>query len=273
MPSTHDLLHQRYGHAVDLGPTPALNPVLETILSHRSVRGFLEDELPAGTLAVLSAAAQSAASSSNLQVWSAVAVENRERKDRLALLAGNQAHVREAPLFFAFLADLSRLAGIATRAGVEAAGLHYLDTFLMAAIDAALAAQNVVTAAESLGLGTVYIGALRNRPEEVARALALEPGVFPLFGLCVGKPDPSRPTAVKPRLPQRAVIFREQYAGHETAPEIAHYDAIMASFYASQQLDNPRWSVHSTERVRSAENLRGRDRLKAALQEAGFALR
>ncbi len=58
-------------------------------------------------------------------------------------------------------------------------------------IDAALAAQNAVVALESLGLGTCYIGAIRNDPETVARELALPEGVFPVFGLTVGFPDPS----------------------------------------------------------------------------------
>jgi len=168
---------------------------------------------------------------------------------------------------------LSRLHEIAKREGMASNGLHYLDTFLMGAIDAALAAQNTLVAAESLGLGTVYIGALRNRPDAVKKELGLPPNVFPLFGMCVGRPDPARPSAVKPRLAQRAVLFREQYdsRGHER--EVADYDAIMQSFYTAQGLDNPRWSRHSAERVRAADSLRGRDRLRQALHTFGFQLR
>jgi nitroreductase len=68
--------------------------------------------------------------------------------------------------------------------------------FLMAAIDTALAAQNAVVAAESLGLGTVYIGALRNQPERVAQVLGLPHKSFAVFGLCVGHADPEQPTGV-----------------------------------------------------------------------------
>ena len=63
----------------------------------------------AGTLEMLVAAAQSASTSSNLQAWSLVAVEDSARKARLAELVGNQAHVRAAPLFLVWLADLARL--------------------------------------------------------------------------------------------------------------------------------------------------------------------
>jgi nitroreductase len=273
MSTIRQLLEQRYGKAHDVAARDALNPVLETILGHRSVRAYLSDALEPGTVELLSAAAQSAPSSSNLQVWSAVAVQDPARKERLAALAGGQRHIREAPLLFVFLADNRRLEVAAAREQLPSEGLNYLDTFLMGAIDAALAAQSALIAAESLGLGTVYIGALRNEPEEVAKELSLPPHVFPLFGLVVGKPDPALPAAVKPRLAQRAVVFAEQYDGSQVEREIDHYDAVMTDFYASQKLDNPRWSRHSAERVKGPESLRGRDRLRAALAQLGFQVR
>jgi nitroreductase len=272
MANTHELLGQRYGQAAPSTAGAELTPVLETILSHRSVRGFLGDALPAGTLELLVAAAQSAASSSNLQVWSVVSVEDPQRKERVAHHAGNQAHIREAPLFLAWLADTSRIARIAERDGQPVDGLRFLDTFLMGAIDAALAAQNAVNAAESLGLGTVYIGALRNHPEAVAQELGLPKGVFPVFGLCVGKPDPSRPSAIKPRLAQSAVLHREQYQERPLEHEVARYDDVLKAFYDAQRQAHPRWSEHTRERLRGAESLRGRDRLKQALHGFGFEL-
>ncbi|MET0342365.1 MAG: NADPH-dependent oxidoreductase [Polyangiales bacterium] len=270
MASTHQLLHARYGHEVVA--RDALNPVLETLLAHRSVRAFSPEALPEGTLELLVAAAQSAPSSSNLQVWSVVAVEDVERKARLAALAGDQAHIREAPLLLVFVADSSRLVRIGARAGRPVEGARYLDTFLMGAIDGALAAQNALVAAESLGLGTVYIGALRNRPEAVGEELGLPPSVFPLFGLVVGKPDAARPASVKPRLPQPAVLHREQYVERPLEADVDRYDEVLARFHASQQLANPRWSEHSAARLAGPEALRGRDRLKQALHNLGFEL-
>jgi len=271
------LLANRYGEQkVDgLRNTPAaeaLNPVLETILAHCSVRAFRPDALPAGTVELLTAAAQSAPSSSNLQTWSVIAVEDEGRRQRLSALVGNQAQVREAPLVLAWLADLSRLRGIADDRDEQAEGLRYLDTFLMAVIDAALAAQNVVTAAESLGLGTVYIGALRNQPEAVARELNTGAGVFPVFGLCIGVPDLAKSAAVKPRLSQRSVLYREQYAPTQTREVVAAYDEIMKAFYGSQQLPPRAWSAHSVARLRGPDSLKGRDRLREALAGQGFEL-
>jgi nitroreductase len=273
MPRIRELLEQRYGEAHDLRVRDVLTPAIETILSHRSVRAFLPDPLEPGTLELLIAAAQSAPSSSNLQIWSAVAVQEPARKQRIAALANDQQHIRDAPLFLAFLADTSRLADVAERRGVPSEGLPYLDTFLMGAIDAALAAQSALIAAESLGLGTVYIGALRNKPEQVARELGLRAGVAPLFGLVVGKPDPARPAAVKPRLPQRAVVFHEQYGSRDLSADVSRYDALLQAFFAAQKLDHPAWSQQASERMRSPERLNGRHRLREALAALGLPLR
>jgi|SRR5450830_367775 len=274
MSDPFELLHARYGAAAAVA-AESFNPVLETLFAHRSVRDFLPDALPAGTLELLVAAAQSAPSSSNLQVWSAIAVTEPERKARLAALVGNQKQVREAPLFVAWLVDLSRLKRLAAARGREIEGADYLDTFLMGVIDAALAAQNAVTAAESLGLGTVYIGALRNQAEAVATELGIAPGdgVYAVFGLCVGVPDPARPAAVKPRLPQASVLYREQYTPAPVEEEVAAYDEVMRAFYASQGLPDNTWSEHSLARLRTAADLKGRDRLREALAGLGFVLR
>ncbi len=104
----------------------------------------------------------------------------------------------------------------------------------MASIDAALAAQNAVLAAESLGLGTVYICALRNRPSGVSAELKLPRYAFPLFGLCIGHCDPSRPSAVKPRLSQPAIQHREHYSTQTENEVLAEYNEFMAAFQRSQ---------------------------------------
>jgi nitroreductase len=270
--SARAALAARYGtdwHTV----LPAWNATLDTLLAHRSVRAYANRPLPAGTLETLIAAAQSAATSSNLQTWSVVAVENAERKARLASLAGNQSHVREAPLFLAWLADLSRLERAAARVDAPLDGIDYLETFLVGAIDAALAAQNAAVAAESLGLSLVYIGALRNKPEQVAAELGLPPRVMPLFGMCIGYADETKPAAVKPRLPQSAVLHREQYDADVQEPLIDQYDEITAAFQTSQGLDAAGWTTRSLNRWRSRESLHGRDRLREALHALGFELR
>lgn len=268
-----ELLRWRYG-AIPFNLDLDWNNALITLLSHRSIRAYLPDPLPSGTLELIVASAQSAATSSNLQTWSVVAVEDKERKERLSQLAGNQAYIRQCPLFLVWLADLARLTYVAESRGLSHEGLDYLEMFLMATIDAALAAQNASVAVESLGLGTVYIGAMRNHPEEVAATIGLPPHVFAVFGMCVGYPDPNKAAALKPRLPQSAVLHRETYQLATQDEAIAHYNEVMKTFYTRQQMNvSGDWSEHSSKRIATPESLSGRDRLREALNNLGFQLR
>src|ERR1700761_1491950 len=173
--SAADSLALRYGPDAVPAAGP-WNDHLALLLSHRSVRGYRPDALPAGTLQTLIAAAQSAATSSNLQTWSVVAVTDPDRKAALSRVAANQKHIEQCPLFLVWLIDVSRNQRLGEQEGVTLETMPFQETFLVAAIDAALAAQNAVIAAESLGLSTVYIGALRNDPLEVAKIVGLPPG-------------------------------------------------------------------------------------------------
>ena len=157
--------------------------------------------------------------------------------------------------------------------GETCEGLDYLESLLLGVIDAALAAQNAAVAAEARGLGIVYLGALRNQPEKVAAELGLPHGALGVFGMCVGHPDPARPAAVKPRLPQSVVLHREQYSARGEAEGVAAYDAIMTRFYTSQARNVQGWSGHSVARIRDARSLNGRDRLSQSLKALGFAIK
>jgi nitroreductase len=264
-------LAERYGTA-----TPAAGPwndVIASLLAHRSVRGYKTDPLPAGTLETLIAAAQSAATSSNLQTWSVVAVSDPAVRAEFAKIANNQQHIVECPLFLAFLADVSRNDRLAKAEGKPLEGLPYLETFLVAAIDAALAAQNAVVAAESLGLATVYIGAMRNNIERVAELLALPPGAVCVFGLCVGYAKPGAESSVKPRLAQSAILHRERYSGAADNQLRAAYDGELARYSAAHDMSQYTWTERVIARLGSIKALNGRDGLLAALRALGFPLK
>lgn len=274
-------LATRYGLSPENGALAAASwaraaehPVIASMLGHRSVRAYRPDPVAPEQMSAILAAAQSAATSSNLQTWSVIAVRDPARKARLADFAGGQAHIRECPVLLVWLADLSRLDRVGEQTGVPAKANDFLEMFLVSVVDAALAAQNAAVAAEALGLGTVYIGAMRNRPEDVARELGLPPHVFAVFGLCLGHPDPARPSAVKPRLDPGVILHEERYQspGATERGEFARYDQVMHGFQASQGMPRTDWTTQSATRVKGAESLSGRDRLKLAIQALGFRL-
>jgi nitroreductase len=269
-PGKATALGARYGAAVPAaGPW---NDTLALLLDHRSIRGYRPDALPAGTLETLIAAAQSAATSSNMQTWSVVAVADPEKRKALAKIANNQKHIEQCPLFLVFLADLSRLDRMAATEGITFQGLPYAETFLVAAIDAALAAQNAVIAAESLGLATVYIGALRNDVEAVAKVIDLPKGAAGVFGLCVGYADPKAAAEVKPRLPQEAIVHFDKYVVPDEKTMRAAYDKQLAAFSKRNEMAQQTWTERVISRLAETKALNGRDRLRAALGALGFPL-
>lgn len=271
VPTAVHTVRQRYREPNPIEPTQ-WNPVLQVLHEHRSVRRYLADPVSDVTLRVLISAAQSAPTSSNLQVWSVIAVRDPARKARLAALAGGQAHIEQAPVLLVWTADFARLRQLADDHGAPLEGADYLESSYVGFIDAALAAQNAVIAAESLGLGTVYIGAIRNNPEAVAAELNLPERVFAAFGLVVGHPDPTEDARIKPRLPQAAVLHRERYDLAAQREHVTAYEQRIGEFYAEQQLAHS-WTERALARLASAASLNGRHRLRAALNGHGFRLR
>ncbi|KAF4535005.1 uncharacterized protein LTHEOB_2980 [Lasiodiplodia theobromae] len=250
-----------------------LPPALDLILRHKSIRKFLPDALPPATLELLIAAGQSAPTSSMLQAWSVIAIEDPARKDTVATLAGDQDFIRQAPLFLAFCADLARLTAISEQRGQPGKGLENMDLFVMATIDAALAAQNVVVAAESLGLGTCYVGAARNRARELSALLDLPKRVVVLFGLAVGKPDPECLPAIKQRLGMDEVLHREKWNHEGHAERVAEYDETLGNFYEKMGVTGrSAWSEFTAMWLASGD-LDGREELKDVLMERGFELK
>jgi nitroreductase len=245
------------------------NDTLAVQLAHRSVRKFLPHPVSDEHLAALVAAAQSASTSSNLQPWSVIAVRDPQRKARLAALANNQQFINEAPLFLIWVADLGRARRLAQRAGTPLDGADYLETTIIGFVDTALAAQNAVVAAESFGLGTVFVGALRNHPEEVAAELGLAPHTVATFGLAVGTPDPAENAGIKPRLPQGAVLHLEQYDAGAADAHVPGYDQRLADYNSRYGLPG-NWSERVLARLAGPHSLSGRHRLREQLTRLGL---
>ncbi len=242
-------------------------PRLARFLNHRSVRDYADRPVPESLVSGLVAAAQSAATSSNLQLWTVVSVQDPARRLEMAKLCDDQRQVHQAPWFFAFLADHYRVRTAAARVGESCLGLDYNEFYTMAVLDVALAAERMVCAAESVGLGICYIGALRNDVRGVKRLLQLPRGTVGLFGLCLGWPSEESRAAIKPRLAQNAVWHREVY---DSQADVSEYDERMAGFYETQKMKGSvTWSMRSGRRV-DENHLTGREALKGFLEDQGF---
>ncbi len=208
-----------------------MNPTIDLLNAHRSIRKFTKQPLAEGLLETLCTAAQSAATSSFLQGCTVIRVTDEESRKTLARCAGGQAYVETAAEFLVLCADLKRAGNYCEKYGKPFEG-DFTEQFIIATVDVALFAQNLVIAAESVGLGICYIGGLRNNPQEVAELLALPKGVYPVFGLCLGYPDQN--PEVKPRLPLPVVLKQERYNEDGDADAIADYDERIREYYATR---------------------------------------
>lgn len=248
--------------------TDTFEPRLIDLLRHTSVRQFTKKSVSEKKIRVLFAAAQSASTSANLQLWSAVSVQNRRHRNQIAKASGEQTHVRDCAWFFVFLADHYRVAAAAKKQGVDPWSLDLTEMYTMAVIDAALAAERMACAAEILGLGVCYIGGIRSNPPAIKTILKLPKKTFALFGLCIGVPSAEAKGDIKPRLSQQTVWSREFY---NKLPDILEYDARSSKYYNENRGIDTNWSKLSSKRT-SGRFEGGRADQKAWLKSQGFKL-
>ena len=177
------------------------NETIASQLAHRTIRAYKDQPLTEEEVTTLMDVARHTATSSFLQSCTVLHITDPT--------------VREA---------------IGAASGQPYVGGTKGDLFLTALEDALLAAQNVVVAAESMGLGTVYLGSILADPRPVVKALELPELTFPILGLLVGHPD--QEPGQKPRMPLSVVTAKNTYPRVESYTEtLADYDREVTEYY------------------------------------------
>lgn len=203
--------------------SPAAVEFFEVVERRRSIRRFKRVKIPEEDVRRIMEAGRAAPTDATLHLWSAVRVVDEGKKAEIARLIG-QPHVEEGSDFFVFLADLYRLRELLRFRGRDLAE-DRLALFVFAAVDAALAAENMALVATALGYGSCFIGAVQNAAGEIVKLLGLPPLTYPLFGLVVGVPDEDPPP--RPRLPLE-MLFHEGAYRRYAEEELAAAFRIMA---------------------------------------------
>ncbi|MGL4667335.1 MAG: oxygen-insensitive NADPH nitroreductase [Saezia sp.] len=199
---------------------------IDLLTQHRSVRAFTEQPLSQEQKEEIIRAGQSASSSCFLQCSTIIQITDQALRAKLAGLSGNQPFIQQAAEFWVFCADFNRHLQID-----PSIDLGFAEQLLLGTVDTAIMAQNVMAAAESLGLGGVYIGGLRNSLPQVTALLSIPEHVLPLFGMCLGYP--AEQPELKPRLPSSVVVHENCYQPLDKAV-LAEYARKMAAYYASR---------------------------------------
>ncbi|PSJ37456.1 oxygen-insensitive NADPH nitroreductase [Zobellella taiwanensis] len=204
-----------------------MTPAIEVMRGHRSIRKFTGQPLTESQLEAIMASAQAASSSSFLQASAVIRVTDPGIRAQVMNLCANQAYVGSAAEFWVFCADFHRHLH-----WVPEARTGFAEQLLIGAIDTALMGQNALTAAESLGLGGVFIGAVRNHPYQLSELLELPAGVIPLFGLCLGHPD--QDPEPKPRLPKALMFSENRYPNEPETELMTEYDRQVRHYYQTR---------------------------------------
>lgn len=173
------------------------NPVIDCLLNHRSIRKFKPDPVPDDTIELILQAGTRAASAGNLQAYSFVVVDDPAIVKKLGF---------SAPIAVVVLVDQYRLKRWFELNDAPFYNDQAINLFI-SYWDAVIALQNVVVAAESLGLGTVYVGTILSA--NVQEILGAPEYVFPAGLVFLGYPDEEPP--LRPRLPLAAVVHRNEY--------------------------------------------------------------
>ena len=232
-----------------------MSETITLMKSHTSVRRFKEEAIPQEDLNTILSAGQMASSWKNFQSYSVILVRSQEKKDALFELVPQEA-IRQSAAFLLFVGDLNR--------AEKGARLH-TDTFqpqgveglLITSVDAALAGQNTLLAAESLGYGGVIIGLVRYKSVEVAELFNLPDYTYPVFGIALGVPNQKHD--VKPRLPLENVVFEEEYQ-EQTAEAIEAYDRVQAEYAGARATTT--WSQRLAEQFGQPEPSSTRENLE-----------
>lgn len=245
-----------------------MNPTIELLKSHRSIRKFQDQPLPEGKLEELIRAGQSAATSNQVQAYTIVRVTKPENRETLAELAGGQPWIKACSEFLVFCGDMKRATEAADRAGADVVS-GMTEQLVVASVDVALMAQNVATAAESENLGICFIGGLRNNPQQVSELLKLPEHVFPVFGMCIGYPDHN--PEVKPRLSVDTILKQDYYDDSRDKEQVDAFDNTMHQYYLERTggKKDSTWS----EELKPLFTSKLRPHMKEFLEKRGFGVK
>jgi FMN reductase (NADPH)/FMN reductase [NAD(P)H] len=197
-----------------------MNDTIRLLLNRKSIRAYEERPIRAEDRELLLQATLRAPTAGNMMLYSIIEVNDQAAKDTLARTCDNQPFIARAPLVWLFLADYQRwfdyflLSGVAelSRRRGEAMRVPQEGDLFLACCDALIAAQTAVIAAESLGIGSCYIGDIMENYEIHRELFGLPRYVFPICLLCFGYPTQGQlQRPMTPRFDRKFIVFPDRY--------------------------------------------------------------
>ena len=188
-----------------------MNPILQSLYARKSVRAFEDRPIPEELKQQILEAAVQAPTAGNQQLYTILDITDPLLKQALSITCDHQPFIAKAPMVLIFCADCKKWLDAYREAGCTPRAPGAGD-LLLAVTDAAIAAQNAVVAAESLGIGSCYIGDVMENCERQRELLHLPDYVFPAAMLVLGWPTRQQRERLKPaRCPMEQIVHTNAY--------------------------------------------------------------
>ncbi len=206
---SNDTMPSHHGPEIKSSDAEYPNLTMKLLLERASCRNFSDRKIEKEVINKVLEAGIHAPTGGNLQPYSIIKIENKETAKKLAELCGNQDFIADAALNLLFCIDWHRLERWAELACAPFSAMSSFRHFWISFQDTVIAAQNICTAADAMGLGSVYIGTVLECFRELIEIFKLPRGVFPVVLLCIGYPK-SKPL-IRKKLPVNIMVHDEQY--------------------------------------------------------------
>ena len=227
-----------------------------------SVRRYEREPIPQEALDTIYAAIRNTPTSYNGQQFSVIDISDQELKEKLYEIT-NQKQIKTCNHFLMFIADFNKIKLLSAAKGIDFPPFtDTLDGILVGAIDAALAMESAVIAAQSCGLGSCCVGYARTaNPEKIAELLHLPKGTFVVCGLAVGVPR-EQPD-VKPKQGSNLLIHQNHYREDDMTQELLEYDEVVSKYNRTRSgtTSENDWGGHIVDYYRAALSYRIKDYL------------
>ncbi|MBQ1512212.1 MAG: nitroreductase family protein [Erysipelotrichaceae bacterium] len=185
-----------------------MNEVTKQLTERKSVRVFTDQKIDEAAVEEILTCSTQAPTAGNQQLYSIIRVSSGELKEKLSEVCDHQPFIAEGKLVLVYCADCLKWHDAFRENGCEPRDPGEGD-LILAIDDALIAAQNAVTAAWSLGIGSCYIGDIMENCEEVRSLLKLPEYVFPAALLVFGYPTEQQKERIKPKRAELKYIVSE----------------------------------------------------------------
>ncbi len=242
---------------------------MKPIIERRSIRKFERKPVPKRILKNLIEAGQRAPSNCGVQPYSVIIVDDDKKREHIFDAVGRQECMEEAPVWIIVCCDWARPLKLFEMLEVDTE-FGQIYKLVNGIIDATLVAENIVTAAEIMGLASVFVGSLWKSLERVAQILQLPANVLPILLLCIGYPSESPPK--RPRWPLNAVMHENRYTMPDERMMLNYYReanrALLEMNYFKKDVHS--WAEHWSRKFKKKDMMLWEANLRDQLKKMGF---